>query len=72
MSISVLDAFNDVRNNRSFAHDNDKILNENESLLIFNHITSAIRFIWALEESISKRQPAAPIVELDPEVDIPF
>lgn len=50
-SISVLDAFNDVRNNRSLAHDN-VLLNREESLLIFNHVTTAIRFIWALEQSI--------------------
>jgi hypothetical protein len=52
-SISVLDAFNDVRNNRSLAHDN-ALLNREESLLIFNHVTAAIRFIWALEQSIAK------------------
>ena len=33
-SISILDAFNDVRNNRSLAHDN-AILNYDEALLIF-------------------------------------
>jgi Abortive infection C-terminus len=52
-SISVLEAFNDVRNNRSLAHDNE-ILNQNESMLIFNNVTSAIRFLWALEQSIQK------------------
>ena len=36
-SISVLEAFNDVRNNRSLAHDNP-ILGYEEALLIFNHI----------------------------------
>lgn len=34
-SIKVLDAFNDVRNNKSLAHDNP-ILNYDESILIFN------------------------------------
>jgi hypothetical protein len=57
-SISVLDAFNDVRNNRSLAHDN-VLLNREESLLIFNHVTTAIRFIWALERSIIKNETAA-------------
>lgn len=47
-SISTLEAFNNVRNNQSFAHDND-ILNYNESLLIFNHVTAAIRFIQSIE-----------------------
>jgi hypothetical protein len=47
-SISILEAFNRVRNDQSFAHDNP-ILNYDESLLIFNHVTSAIKFISALE-----------------------
>jgi hypothetical protein len=47
-SISTMEAFNSVRNNRSLAHDNP-VLNYNESLLIFNHVTSAIRFIKGLE-----------------------
>lgn len=49
--ISVLDAFNDVRNNKSFAHDNP-ILNYQESILIFNNVSNVIRFI----ESIEKQQ----------------
>lgn len=47
-SISTMEAFNRVRNEQSFAHDNP-VLNYNESLLIFNHVTAAIRFIGALE-----------------------
>jgi hypothetical protein len=47
-SISVLEAFNDVRNNRSLAHDNP-ILNHSEALLIFSHIGASIRFIRTLE-----------------------
>lgn len=50
-SISVLEAFNDVRNNKSLAHDNP-ILNYEESLLIFNHVAASIRFIKKLEASI--------------------
>jgi hypothetical protein len=38
-SISTLEAFNDVRNNQSLAHDNP-ILNYEEALLIFNHVAS--------------------------------
>jgi hypothetical protein len=48
-SISVMEAFNHVRNEQSFAHDN-KVLNYNESLLIFGHVTSSIRFIEAIEK----------------------
>ncbi len=55
-SISVLEAFNDVRNNQSFAHDNH-ILNYDESLLIFNNIASLVKFIESLERKLdSKRQ----------------
>jgi Abortive infection C-terminus len=48
-SISVLDFFNDVRNNKSLAHDNP-VLNRNESLLILNHVTSIIRFLWTIDQ----------------------
>lgn len=50
--VSVLEAFNDVRNNKSLAHDNP-ILNYEESLLIFNHVASSIRFIKSLEHRIT-------------------
>ena len=56
-SISVLEAFNDVRNNRSLAHDNP-ILNHDESLLIFNHISGLIRFLQTLEKRIARDQVA--------------
>jgi hypothetical protein len=57
-SISTLEAFNDVRNNRSLAHDNP-ILNYEESLLIFNHVAASIRFIRALEEKIRAKTATA-------------
>ncbi len=57
-SISVLEAFNDVRNNKSLAHDNP-ILNYEESLLIFNHVAASIRFIKALESKIKTKVAAA-------------
>ena len=47
-TISVMDAFNSIRNNHSYAHDN-KILNYHESLLIFGHVTSSIKFIESIE-----------------------
>ena len=47
-SISIMDAFNHVRNENSLAHDNP-MLNYEESLLIFNHVCSAVRFIRTLE-----------------------
>lgn len=50
-SISMLEAFNDVRNNKSLADDNP-ILNYEESLLIFNHVAASIRLIKSLETKI--------------------
>ena len=68
--ISVLEAFNDVRNNRSLAHDNP-VLNHDESLLIFSHVASSIRFLRALEDRNKKaRKRAAETAALDD--DIPF
>ncbi len=48
-TISIMEAFNRVRNEQSFAHDN-KVLNYNESLLIFGYVTSSIRFLEAIEK----------------------
>lgn len=47
-SISILEAFNRVRNEQSFAHDNP-ILNYDESLLICSNVVSVIAFLQALE-----------------------
>lgn len=49
-TISIMEAFNRIRNDHSFAHDN-KVLNYNESLLIFGHVTSSVRFIESVETS---------------------
>ncbi|MNT78296.1 hypothetical protein D3C72_2175190 [compost metagenome] len=54
-SINILDAFNDVRNNKSLAHDNP-ILNYDESLLILNNISTAIRFIEKIEIQIDTKK----------------
>jgi hypothetical protein len=69
-SISVLEAFNDVRNNRSFAHDNP-ILNYEESLLIFNHVAESIRFIRSLETKIKTRTAAVTALSIW-DTDMPF
>ena len=53
-TISVMEAFNHVRNDQSLAHDN-KVLNYNESLLIFGHVTSSIRFIETIEVGSGKK-----------------
>ena len=57
-TISILDAFNDVRNNQSFAHDNP-ILKYDEALLIFNNVASAIRFLGSVEGGLRVRDEPA-------------
>ena len=47
-TISVLEAFNDVRNNRSLAHDND-LLKRAESTLIFRHVSNVLRFLQSAD-----------------------
>jgi hypothetical protein len=69
-SISTLEAFNRVRNEQSFAHGNS-ILNYDESLLIFNHVTSGIIFITALENRKSCPEIRNQVV-LNQEDEIPF
>lgn len=55
-TISIMEAFNRVRNDQSLAHDN-KVLSYNESLLIFGHVTSSIRFIEAIETNKVSEPP---------------
>jgi hypothetical protein len=69
-SIHVIEAFNDVRNNRSFAHDN-QILNYSESVLIFNNITNSIKFIETIEKEIDKENNVQHTETSDWE-DLPF
>jgi len=69
-SISTMEAFNRVRNERSLAHDNP-ILNYDESLFIFNHICSTVRFIRALEAQAEKASSAEPSHNV-PDEEIPF
>ena len=68
-SISVLEAFNDVRNNQSLAHDN-AILNYHEALLIFNHVANSIRFLGSLEGRLQTPFQPTPVTD-DPD-DVPF
>ncbi len=69
-SISTWEAFNRVRNDQSFAHAN-QVLNYDESLLIFNHVASAIRFIEAVERRISGAEKQSAAIS-EQEDDIPF
>jgi hypothetical protein len=71
-TISTLDAFNDVRNNRSLAHDNP-ILNYDEALLIFNHVASSVRFLSTLQRKnqahkLFQEEASTPIID----DDVPF
>jgi hypothetical protein len=63
-----MEAFNRVRNEQSLAHDNP-ILNYNESLLILNHVVSAIRFLEGLERDSRPKDDSS---ETAGEEDIPF
>jgi hypothetical protein len=66
-SINVISAFNDVRNNKSFAHDNS-VLNYQESILIFNNVSNTIKFIESLETNINKDKES----EQEDLSDLPF
>jgi hypothetical protein len=70
-SISTFESFNDVRNDKSFAHDN-AILNYDESLLVFNQVTAMVRFIEALERRIAAKKALAAQSVASFKDDIPF
>lgn len=70
-AISVLDAFNDVRNNHTLAHDNPT-LSRSESLLIVNHIASTVRFLRDIDERVRADKKAASPVALDDDDDLLF
>lgn len=69
-SIHVIEAFNDIRNNKSFAHDN-QILNYSESVLIFNNVTNSIKFIETIEKTMEQENKKSEIETADWE-DLPF
>jgi len=66
-TISVLEAFNDVRNNRSLAHDNP-LLGCDEALLIFSNVASAVRFLSTVERGAAKSTAREP--EADDEIPL--
>jgi hypothetical protein len=67
-SINLIEAFNDIRNNRSLAHDNPT-LNYQESILIFNNVTNSIKFIQSIESRNKAEVNKTPKLEWD---DLPF
>ena len=50
-NLSTLNEFNEVRNHKSYAHDNE-VLNDLESQLIVNNIINIVYFISRIEEGI--------------------
>jgi hypothetical protein len=68
-TVTTMEAFNRVRNERSLAHDNP-LLNYDESLFIFNNVCSTIRFIRALERR-AEQDFAGALNEM-PEEEKPF
>ena len=46
----TLDAFNDVRNSKSLAHDNE-ILGRDEALFIYSHICAVIRLLQSVDKA---------------------
>jgi Abortive infection C-terminus len=69
-SISLLEAFNDVRNNRSLAHDN-AVLNYDEALLIFSQVANSVRFLRSLELAAQNQRESGSSTTITDD-DIPF
>ncbi len=67
-NISTMEAFNNVRNERSLAHDNP-ILNYHESLLIVDHVICSIRFLQSLDQRTTKERSPVEAAVAD---DVPF
>jgi hypothetical protein len=65
-SIKVLDDLNDVRNNKSLAHDNE-ILERSEATLIFRNISSSMKFIQGVERRIQAKKVTKAVSWDDPE-----
>lgn len=68
-SISHMEAFNHVRNNKSLAHDN-KVLGYEEALFIMNAVTSSIRFLRSVDPD--KAKPQTTLDAMGKDDDLPF
>lgn len=66
-TISIMEALNQVRNERSLAHDNE-LLDHDESLLVFAHVASMVRFLDAVESRVDGEIGHA----LDWDEELPF
>lgn len=67
-SLSTLEAFNQVRNEQSLAHDNP-VLESHEAIYILNHVASLVRLLQTVEQLRSASRETAVMVEDD---DLPF
>lgn len=52
-TISIMEALNHARNERSLAHDND-LMDHDESALVFAHVGSVVRFLDAVEGRVDE------------------
>jgi hypothetical protein len=68
-TISVLEAFNKIRNEQSLAHDN-KPLGYDESNLVLSHVCGVIRFVRAIEDR--RKLKSAPAPADAPDEEVPF
>jgi hypothetical protein len=66
-TISTMESFNAVRNDRTFAHPN-RLLSFDEALLIFRHVASAVRFL----KVVAVPAPSTAAAPADPDDDLPF
>ena len=70
--ISTLEAFNDVRNNKSYAHDNS-VLTFDEALYIYSHVCSLVRLLQSIEQaSDSADDDSDEVAVVEPEDSCPF
>lgn len=67
-SISTFSDFNYIRNNKSLAHDN-QTLNDQEAMLLFNAVANTIRFVETIEGRASLKKAE---VTLDLDDEMPF
>lgn len=52
-TISILEALNRARNERSLAHDND-LMDHDESVLVFSHVSSVVWFLDSVESRVDR------------------
>jgi hypothetical protein len=48
-SISTFEAMNDIRNNKSFAHDSKNLVPMDEAKLIYDSVTALLRFLKTVD-----------------------